>query len=84
MNTVKKLSGVTLAAAAAAMFAVAPMGSAVAGEKEGKCFNVNSCKGKSECATASTSCNGQNACAGKGWVKKTKSDCEGAGGKFEA
>ena len=66
-----------------AMFAVAPM-SATAGEKAGKCFNVNSCKGTSACATATTSCAGQNSCAGKGWVKRTKSECEDAGGKFEA
>ena len=84
MNTAKKVSGVALAAAAAAMFAVAPMSGAVAGEKAGKCFNVNSCKGAGACATATTSCAGQNSCAGKGWVKKTKVECEEAGGKFEA
>jgi len=83
MNTAKKTTGVALAAAAAAMFAIAPM-SATAGEKAGKCFNVNSCKGTSACATATTSCAGQNSCAGQGWVKRTKSECEGAGGKFEA
>lgn len=83
MNTVKKVSGVALAAAAAAMFSVAPMSNAVAGEKAGKCFNVNSCKGTGECATATTSCAGQNSCAGHGWVKKTKMECEDAGGKFE-
>ena len=84
MNTAKKISGVALAAAAATMFAVAPMSSAVAGEKAGKCFNVNSCKGTSACATATTSCAGQNSCAGQGWVKRTKSECEDAGGNFEA
>jgi len=84
MNTAKKVSGVALAAAAAAMFAVAPMSGAIAGEKAGKCFNVNSCKGSSACATATTSCAGQNSCAGQGWVKRTKAECEEAGGKFEA
>ena len=83
MITAKKTTGVALAAAAATMFAVAPM-SASAGEVTGKCFNVNSCKGTSACATATTSCAGQNSCAGQGWVKRTKTDCEGAGGKFEA
>jgi len=83
MITVKKTTGVALAAAAATMFAVAPM-SVTAGEKAGKCFNVNSCKGTSACATATSSCAGQNSCAGQGWVKRTKSDCEDAGGKFEA
>ena len=84
MSTAKKTTGVALAAAAAAMFAVAPMSGAVAAEKAGKCFNVNSCKGQSACATATTSCAGQNSCAGQGWVKRTKAECEEAGGKFEA
>ncbi len=83
MITAKRTTGFALAAAAAAMFAIAPI-SASAGETAGKCFNVNSCKGTSACATATTSCAGQNSCAGQGWVKRTKSDCEGAGGKFEA
>ena len=83
MNTAKKITGVALAAAAAAMFAVAPM-SVSAGSNTGKCFDINSCKGKSACATATSSCAGQNSCAGQGWVKRTKSDCEEAGGKFEA
>lgn len=83
MKTLKKISGVTLAAAAAAMFAAAPIGSAVAGEKEGKCFNINTCKGHGDCATAEAGCTGLNSCAGKGWLKKTKSECDSAGGKFE-
>ena len=83
MNTAKKISGIALAAAAATIFAVAPM-SASAGSEKGKCFDVNSCKGTSACATATTSCAGQNSCAGQGWVKRTKMDCEEAGGKFES
>jgi hypothetical protein len=60
---------------------MAPM-SASAGES-GKCFNINSCKGTSACATATSSCAGQNSCAGHGWIKKTKVECDEAGGKFE-
>jgi len=81
MSSVKKVSGVALAAAAATMFAMAPIG-ASAGES-GKCFNINSCKGTGACATATTSCAGQNSCAGHGWLKKTKAECDEAGGKFE-
>ena len=84
MNTAKKVTGVALAAAAATMFAVAPVTTVSAGEKAGKCYNVNACKGHSACATATTSCAGQNSCAGQGWVKKTKTECEAEGGKFEA
>ena len=81
MNTAKKISGVALAAAAATMFAVAPM-NASAMEK-GKCVGGNSCKGQSACATASSSCAGQNSCKGTGWVKTTKADCDAKGGTFE-
>ena len=59
------------------MFAVAPM-SATAGEKAGKCFNVNSCKGTSACATAtSAAVLARIPAQGQGWVKRTKTDCEG-------
>ena len=84
MNTAKKISGVALAAAAATLFTIAPMSASVASEMEGKCFDVNSCKGQGACATATTSCAGHNSCAGKGWVKKTRMECEEAGGKFES
>jgi hypothetical protein len=82
MNTAKKISGVALAAAAATMFAVAPMNVSAAA-KAGKCMGINSCKGQSACATASSSCAGQNSCKGQGWVKKTKEECDSAGGTFE-
>ena len=84
MSKAKKVTGVALAAAAATLFSVAPVSGVHAGEKAGKCYNVNACKGHSACATATTSCAGQNSCAGKGWVKKTKEDCEAAGGEFKA
>ncbi len=84
MNTAKKISGVALAAAAATMFAVAPMNVAAGGHKAGKCVGANSCKGQSACATATTSCAGQNSCAGHGWVKATKAECDAKGGKFES
>ncbi len=84
MNSVKKVSGVTLAAAAAAMFSMAPMMASAAGHAEvGKCHAGNSCKGTSGCATATTSCAGQNSCKGQGWVKMTKAACDEAGGKFD-
>ncbi len=81
MNTAKKISGIALAAAAATMFAFAPM--SVSAGANGKCFNINSCKGTSACATATSSCAGQNSCAGQGWVKRTQAECTDAGGKFE-
>ncbi len=83
MITAKKVSGVTLAAAAAAMFSMAPMIASADGHKAGKCHGGNSCKGTSACATATTSCAGANSCKGQGWVKMTKAACDEKGGKFD-
>ena len=82
MISVKRLSGLALATAAAAMFATAP--AAVAGEKsEGTihCQGANACKGKTGCATASNSCKGLNSCKGKGWVAMSEEACKAVGGK---
>jgi hypothetical protein len=84
MNTAKKFSGIALAAAAATMFAMAPISASAGSTDTGKCFNVNSCKGTSACATATSSCAGQNSCAGQGWVKRTMAQCQEQGGKFES
>ena len=47
-----------------------------------KCAGINSCKGNSECKTASSSCNGLNSCKGKGWVStSTAKECKKKGGK---
>ena len=47
-----------------------------------KCAGVNSCKGHSECKTATSECKGENGCKGEGWVtKKTAAECTAAGGK---
>jgi len=83
MNTAKKISGVALAAAAATMFAVAPMNVSAGAHMAGKCIGGNSCKGASACATATTGCAGQNSCKGQGWVKTTKAECDEKGGTFE-
>ncbi|MEH6457275.1 MAG: hypothetical protein V7749_13180 [Cocleimonas sp.] len=83
-----KFSGITLASAAAAILlsacggdkaakVVAPVAEKVA---EVKCSGINSCKGTSACATATSACQGQNSCKGKGWIKATKADCEAKGG----
>lgn len=78
-------SGALLAAAA---FSFAMSGATVAPVKadEAKvhCVGVNSCKGQSECKTASSSCKGLNACKGQGFLSMTKADCETAGGKVES
>ncbi|MCB1887221.1 MAG: hypothetical protein KDH20_06420 [Rhodocyclaceae bacterium] len=79
-----KTQGAAIAATVAALFAggamVAPT-IAHAGDGGVKCVGSNSCKGHSECATATSSCKGHNACKGQGWEKKaSKEECEAAGG----
>lgn len=92
MNSVSKMSAITLASAAATLLlvgcsasnssgeygAVAPVATKVA---DVKCSGINSCKGTSACATATSSCKGQNSCSGQGWVKATATDCTAKGGK---
>lgn len=80
INTTK--TGLAMAAAAAALFALgaAPLAQA-AEEGSVKCAGVNSCKGTSECKTAKSDCKGHNSCKGQGWVnKKTAEECTKAGG----
>jgi len=79
----KMNSGVALAATAAALFVAgvsAPV--AYAADSGVKCSGVNSCKGSSECKTATNECKGQNSCKGHGWVTKSSAeDCKAAGGR---
>ncbi len=83
----KRLTGMTLAAAAAAIFAATPMvasaGAHAQSEPAGHCVGSNSCKGQSACATANSSCKGQNACKGQGFEELTKAECEAKDGTFE-
>ena len=77
-------SGVAIASAAAALFALGATLSvpAQAADQAGvKCAGVNTCKGTSECKTAKSECKGQNGCKGQGWVsKKSAAECTSAGG----
>ena len=79
---VKTTSSLTLAAAAAAMFALAPI-SASADSHEVKCVGGNACKGQSTCKTANSECKGLNACKGQGFVMVTAAACTEAGGTVE-
>ena len=84
-NAMKAFSGAALAVAAAGLFLSGMAGVAAAEPKEAKvqCAGVNACKGKSECATATSACNGQNACKGQGWVSMTEKQCLEKGGKVQ-
>ncbi len=80
----KKIAGV-LATAAAIAFVTAPITStlALAHGKKVPCYGVNSCKGKSQCKSATTSCKGKNDCKGKGYKMKTPKQCKKAGGTMD-
>jgi hypothetical protein len=81
LNPIK--SGVAIASAAAALFAIgASFTTSVQAAEDGtvKCAGVNTCKGTSECATAKSDCKGHNSCKGMGWVNKTSAECKAAGG----
>lgn len=79
----KTLTKISLATAAAALFSVATVPAAFAGEGSSavKCQGINGCKGQSACQTAESACAGQNSCKGKGWVKvSSAAECEKKGG----
>lgn len=74
----------TIALSAAALISGAGViATAVAGDEKGKCFDVNTCKGQSACATSESKCAGQNTCKGKGWLQLSEKKCAEKDGKFE-
>lgn len=81
----KQLVGATIATIAALAFASAPVTSSLAAEasKTVPCYGVNSCKGQSDCQTATSSCKGNNKCKGQGYLMKTSEDCQKMGGSTE-
>ena len=85
MRSSSTLSGFAIAAAAAGLFATAPLPAAEdASTVVGHCMGVNSCKGQSSCRSANNACKGQNACKGNGFVELTKKQCDQVGGEFHA
>ncbi len=87
MNTLKKLTGKSIAIAAASLF-IAGTGAtfattafASATEAQIHCLGVNGCKGTTSCKTASNACKGMNSCKGSGWLPMTKEECADKGGQ---
>lgn len=79
-------SGASFAATAAliAVSAAAVTAPAVAakGESLVHCYGINTCKGTSDCKTATTECKGQNECKGQGFKAMTAKKCTAAGGSL--
>jgi len=89
-NIKKKLTGVSLALAAAGLFSGCQTTgtssdnatAAVAGKVDMvHCYDVNQCKGHNDCKTADNACAGHGACKGKGFVATPASACANIGGK---
>lgn len=77
MSNRKVVSGIALAAAAAALFStgVGIGNAADSGVVQVKCYGANSCKGQAECKTAMNECKGHNACKGQGFVNMSERAC---------
>jgi hypothetical protein len=72
-----------LASAAAALFVAGVAVPALAAEEgKVKCEGVNSCKGHSDCKTATGQCAGKNSCKGKGFLMLTPEECDAAKAKL--
>ena len=81
---VKTNSSLTLAAAAAAMFALAPISSSVDSRRSQVCRAPTPASGQSACKTATSECKGLNACQGQGFTMAAdEAACMEAGGTVE-
>lgn len=83
----QSLTTASLAAAAAlAAIAASAVGTpAMAAHNRAKlvhCYGVNTCKGQSDCKTASNECKGQNSCKGHGFKEMTPRQCRAARGSL--
>jgi hypothetical protein len=82
MGPDRSLTGIAIAAAAAALFTA---GCSATGTTTGhfenpavvkvKCYGANACKGQAECKTAMNECKGHNACKGQGFVTLDERAC---------
>jgi uncharacterized membrane protein len=85
MITIK--SGVSIATTAALLALAAATTTAPAFAQSAKaetvhCYGVNSCKGTSDCKTASNDCKGMNSCKGHGFKEMSSKACTAAGGSL--
>ena len=82
MSDVRKVSGIVLATAAAALFSAGcastsgNMEQASSKEATIHCAGLNSCKGQTACKSASNNCKGQNSCKGQGWLPMLQKECD--------
>jgi len=81
----KNSSGLAVATAAAMLFGIGLISTAVAGsEAKTQCAGVNACKGQSACKSANNACKGQNSCKGQGFLEMSKQECAAAKEKLKS
>jgi hypothetical protein len=72
------LTAALLALSASAMAAPAPKGAtghALSATDMVHCYNVNECKGQSDCKSSAHACKGQNECKGQGFKAQPAGAC---------
>lgn len=72
------LTAALLALSASSFAANTPAGASgqsISGTDMVHCYNVNECKGQSDCKTAEHACKGQNVCKGHGFKAKAAAEC---------
>jgi hypothetical protein len=84
MNSVCK--GIILATTAASLIFSAGFVIAAdeSSKKPGRCFGINSCRGKAACGTKNVNaCAGRNSCKGRCWLfVNTENECISQGGQI--
>ncbi|MEM7210030.1 MAG: hypothetical protein AAF434_19570 [Pseudomonadota bacterium] len=82
MNDLGHHSGRALAIAAAALLGACSADGEIksASAQKVECIGVNSCRGQSECQTATSACKGKNDCRGLGFLELTEAQCKEKGG----
>ena len=81
MSHLRKITGASLAAAAAAILLAGCASQTAPQSAEVHCAGINACKGQGACKGASNACKGQAACKGQGWLPTASAEeCTSKGG----
>jgi uncharacterized membrane protein len=86
MSSVLKKTGLTMAIAAAGLFAATSANAITAphgDEAKVHCYGVTACKGQNDCKTDKNACKGKASCKGHGFKSMTDKECKAAGGHMK-
>lgn len=78
--SIAALMAMSMSTAFAADMPNGSSGAAIGASDKVHCYNVNTCKGSSDCKTAEHQCKGQNVCKGHGFKAMGAKACLDAGG----